>query len=46
MSEDDVRDYVDGFLAEGLVVTDPDEALAMSTDPDDDCLIAFAVGYR
>jgi len=43
VSEDDVRDYVDGLLAEALVVTDPDEPPAVTPDPDDDYLVALAV---
>jgi hypothetical protein len=42
VSEDDVRNYVDGLLPEALVVTDPDEAAAVTPDPDDDYLVALA----
>jgi uncharacterized protein len=43
ISEDDARDYVDVLAAEGVLVPDPDEAPAVTPDPDDDYLVAVAV---
>jgi hypothetical protein len=43
VSEDDVRDYVDGLSAEAVLIPDPDEVPAFTPDPDDDYLVALAV---